>query len=47
MFHIIKNTFDGRILTIENKKLTLKVKFIVVNITLEIYLDIEEKVPLE
>jgi hypothetical protein len=44
---LIKNIFDGRILTIENKKLMLKVKFIVVNTTLEIYLDIEEKVPLE
>jgi len=44
---LIKNIFDGRILTIENKKIILKVKFIVVNTTLEIYLDIEEKVPLE
>ncbi|KKC29291.1 hypothetical protein CDSM653_01704 [Caldanaerobacter subterraneus subsp. pacificus DSM 12653] len=34
-------------MSIENKKIILKVKFIVVNTTLEIYLDIEEKVPLE
>jgi len=44
---LIKNIFDGRILTIENKKIILKVKFIVINTALEIYLDTDEKISLE
>lgn len=44
---LIKNIFDDRILIIDNNKIILKVKFIVINTTLEIYLDCEEKIPLE
>ncbi|ADD02902.1 conserved hypothetical protein [Thermoanaerobacter italicus Ab9] len=44
---LIKNIFDDRILTIENEKIILKVKFVVINTILEIYLDIDEKIPLE
>ncbi|WP_029688583.1 hypothetical protein [Thermoanaerobacter sp. A7A] len=44
---LIKNIFDGRVLTIENKKIILKVNFIVINTIIEIYLDIHEKNSLE
>ncbi|MBP2073142.1 hypothetical protein [Thermoanaerobacterium butyriciformans] len=35
---LIFNIFDGRILSIENKKVSLKVKHIVVSTTIEIYI---------
>lgn len=36
---LIYKIFDGRILTIENKKIILKVRYIIINANLEIYVD--------
>lgn len=40
---LIFNIFEGRILSIENKKVSLKVKYIVINTTLEIYVTAQTK----
>ncbi|MGF7430915.1 hypothetical protein PQV03_09140 [Thermoanaerobacterium thermosaccharolyticum] len=40
---LIFNIFEGRILSIENKKVSLKVKYIVINTTVEIYVTAQTK----
>lgn len=40
---LIKNIFDGRIIILENKKILIKVDFIIISKKVEIYIHLEEK----